>query len=135
MRRHDRDGFRPCPIGPEGPGRISTVAGGRRQVSGSDDVAPTGDDSQLSPAVTPELDASLVGYLTRDRLERLLKPAEAANVLGVTVKQLAIWRSKGGGPRFVRISHKVVMYRHQTLLDWALEREFGSAHEARLGKT
>jgi hypothetical protein len=135
MRRHDRDGFKPWPIGPEGSGHISTVAGGHRKLSGSDHFAPSGDDPQLSPAVTAEFDASSVGYLTRDRIERLLKPAEAANVLGVTVKQLAIWRSKGGGPRFVRISHKVVMYRHQTLLEWACEREFGSAHEARLSKT
>ena len=64
--------------------------------------------------------------------ERLLTPADAAEVLGVSPKQLANWRSKGGGPLYARISHKVVMYRHQALMDWAMEREFRSAHEARL---
>jgi hypothetical protein len=82
-----------------------------------------------------ELDASPVGYPTCDTPERLLKPVQAAYVLGVTVKQMAIWQSKRGGPCFIQISHKVVMYRHQALLGWAREREFGSAHEARLGKT
>jgi len=63
--------------------------------------------------------------------ERLLTPLEAAGVLGVTVKQLAEWRWKGGGPRFVRVSHKVVMYRHPSLIAWAAAREFRTAHEAK----
>jgi hypothetical protein len=88
-----------------------------------------------SPPTTAARDPAAIPQFACDTLERLLKPAEAARILGVTVKQMAIWRSKGGGPRFVRISHKVVMYRHQTLLEWAREREFGSAHEARLSRT
>jgi hypothetical protein len=63
---------------------------------------------------------------------RLVTPAEAAAILGVTVKHLKDWRWKGGGPAFVRISHKVVMYRYESLMAWACKREFESAHAERL---
>ena len=130
MRPRDRDRFKPWPNASDGAGRNSAIAGGQRSVGGS--------ASNAGPPLPADLTASAdlpgASDISRENLERLLKPMEAAHVLGVTVKQMALWRSRGGGPRFVRVSHKVVMYRHQALIEWAREREFGSAHEARLRK-
>jgi hypothetical protein len=64
-------------------------------------------------------------------VERLLTSAEAACVLLVTPKQMAIWRRTGEGPPFIRVSHKVVGYRHSTLMAWAAAREVSSTHELR----
>jgi len=132
MRRHDRDGSKPWQMGSQSSGRISTIAGGPRQAIESGQFEALRDVPSL--ATTGASDPAAAPQVPFDTLERLLRPAEAACILGVSVKQMANWRSKGGGPRFVRISHKVVMYRHQSLLEWAREREFGSAHEARLSK-
>ncbi len=38
-----------------------------------------------------------------DTHERLLKPVEAADLLGISVAGLKLWRKTGIGPRFVRI--------------------------------
>ena len=36
---------------------------------------------------------------------------KAANLLDVSERTLEKWRREGGGPKFVRISHKLVRYR------------------------
>ena len=53
---------------------------------------------------------------------RLLRPAEAAERLGVTVKTLERWRGTGEGPQFVRCSSKSIRYREQDLDAFILER-------------
>jgi hypothetical protein len=42
--------------------------------------------------------------------DALLTPEQAAAFLNVTPHTLASWRVKGGGPEFVRLSHKIVRY-------------------------
>ncbi|KAA2213203.1 helix-turn-helix transcriptional regulator [Teichococcus oryzae] len=45
----------------------------------------------------------------------LLTPEDVAARLGVSRKALERWRCTGDGPRFVRLGHKTVRYRHQDI--------------------
>jgi hypothetical protein len=47
--------------------------------------------------------------------DQLLRPAEAARLLNVTPRCLQDWRLKGIGPRFIRMSPKLVQYRRSDL--------------------
>ena len=42
---------------------------------------------------------------------RSVPSSGAAKVLGVSVRTLEKWRSEGGGPKFVKMSHRCVRYR------------------------
>lgn len=53
--------------------------------------------------------------------EVLLRPPEAARLLGVTTRALDAWRAQGRGPRFVRVSSRCIRYRRRDLLDWIAE--------------
>ncbi len=53
---------------------------------------------------------------------RLLRPAEAAERLGVTAKTLERWRGAGDGPAYVRCNSKTIRYRDQDLEAFILER-------------
>jgi hypothetical protein len=60
-------------------------------------------------------------------VEALYRPADAAQLLGVSRRALDCWRLTGRGPAFVRISSRCVRYRRCDLADWVrslrLERE------------
>ncbi|MCP2636767.1 helix-turn-helix domain-containing protein [Microbacterium sp. HD4P20] len=47
---------------------------------------------------------------TRNRMPRLLTPAEVADILGVEPRTLQRWRDKNTGPASVRLSHRTVRY-------------------------
>lgn len=49
---------------------------------------------------------------------RLIKPTEAARVLGRSRQTLAHWRMIGGGPKFIKISSNCVMYEPKDLVVW-----------------
>jgi predicted DNA-binding transcriptional regulator AlpA len=53
---------------------------------------------------------------------RLLTTEQAAAVLGFTERFLESRRTRGNGPRYVRISARAVRYRLQDLNDWAESR-------------
>lgn len=53
-----------------------------------------------------------------DYLNELLKEADAAEFLKMSVRTLQGMRLKGGGPSFVKISHRAVRYRRSDLLSW-----------------
>lgn len=63
-------------------------------------------------------------------LEKLLMPRAAAEHLGLCIHSLALMRSKGTGPNFVKIGRRVA-YRESALADWIKSREFTSTSEAR----
>ena len=44
-------------------------------------------------------------------LVKQIGSGKAANLLDVSERTLEKWRREGGGPKFVRISHKLVRYR------------------------
>ena len=59
---------------------------------------------------------------------KFLRPAEAAEVLGVSKQTLAHWRMSGAGPRFVRAG-RIILYDPKELGNWAASRTVGSTAE------
>jgi predicted DNA-binding transcriptional regulator AlpA len=55
--------------------------------------------------------------------EELLKQEAAAHFLGLRPTTLELWRSRGDGPRFVRLSRRAVRYRLSELIKFAVSRE------------
>src|SRR6266852_6479655 len=53
--------------------------------------------------------------------DALLRPAQAARLLNVTPRCLQDWRLKGAGPRFIRMSPKLVHYRRSDLENFIRE--------------
>ena len=51
-------------------------------------------------------------------LYRQVPPKNAADFLGVTPRKLEQQRREGGGPPFVRLSHKIVRYRMKDLIEY-----------------
>lgn len=52
----------------------------------------------------------------------------AAKLTGVPPCTLATWRSRGGGPRFMKLG-RVVRYRRRALLEWMAAREKRNTHD------
>jgi predicted DNA-binding transcriptional regulator AlpA len=60
--------------------------------------------------------------------ETLLRAEEAALFLGVAAKTLEKWRTKGGGPKYLRYGRSV-RYKASELQAFMDRREFGSTSE------
>ena len=54
--------------------------------------------------------------------DELLRPVQAAVLLNVTPRCLQDWRLKGTGPRFIRMTPKLVQYRRSDLEKFIEER-------------
>ena len=52
----------------------------------------------------------------RDYLDSLLNEREAAKFLGYSTRALQNWRTRGGGPSYVKISVRSVRYRRRDLI-------------------
>ncbi len=52
----------------------------------------------------------------------VVRPAEAASLLSVSLSLLKKWRVQGGGPRFVRLGGRAIGYRRADLSDWIAAR-------------
>jgi predicted DNA-binding transcriptional regulator AlpA len=63
--------------------------------------------------------------------EPLKSEGEAAEYLGFTQRALQAWRSRGGGPRYVRISSRAIRYRRCDLDAWIMQRLHNDASEYR----
>lgn len=76
----------------------------------------------LLQRVGKDLPPHILVNLARDPdwLDRAVAEAEAAAFLGVKVSTLQAWRVRGGGPRFVRPSHRLIRYTRRDLLAWQL---------------
>lgn len=61
--------------------------------------------------------------------DRLLKQAEAAEVLNVQSRTLESWRMRGIGPRFVRYTARAVRYRPADLHAFLERHEVAPARE------
>lgn len=53
-----------------------------------------------------------------DHLDRLLSERDAAEFLGYTMRALQNWRTRGGGPVYVKISARSIRYRRCDLNAW-----------------
>lgn len=49
---------------------------------------------------------------------RLLTADEAAQYLSISPKSLEAWRTRGGGPRFVRLRSRAIRYRLNDLVEF-----------------
>jgi hypothetical protein len=56
------------------------------------------------------------------QLDAMVNTPNAAQFLGVSPRCLEQYRIKGGGPQFVRISHRCIRYRMRDLLTYAQDR-------------
>ena len=60
---------------------------------------------------------------------RLLKQHDAAEALSLSVRSLERMRSRGGGPKFVRLSRGRVAYQECDLIEWIAKRVVSSTSE------
>ncbi len=67
---------------------------------------------------------------TTDYTVKLINEHEAADYIGHSVRALQNWRIRGGGPKFVKISHRSIRYRRCDLNDWIESRLVRSTSEA-----
>ena len=65
-----------------------------------------------------------------DHLDRLINEIDAADYLGLSERTLQKWRVTGGGPRFVKVSGRMVRYRRRDLMDWSEARLRAHTSEA-----
>lgn len=54
--------------------------------------------------------------------DRLLSESQAAKHLAVSPRTLRNWRTRGGGPKFVKVSARCIRYRVKDLADWTERR-------------
>ena len=64
--------------------------------------------------------------------DALLNEKQAADFLLLTPRALQAWRTKGGGPPYVRVGHRTVRYLPADLEAWVGSRRFeNTAQEGR----
>lgn len=54
---------------------------------------------------------------------KLLGEMEACELLSLSVRTLQAYRTRGVGPRFIKLGAKCIRYRYSDLLDWCKESE------------
>lgn len=69
----------------------------------------------LQPVTTATKENNLPQTTTGGAVERLLSPAETAEILGVTSRRLSRWRIEGGGPEYIKLGHRSVRYAGEAL--------------------
>jgi len=69
--------------------------------------------------------------LTEDReyYDGLINEKQAATFLGYTVRALQNWRTRGGGPKYVKVSNRSVRYRRRGLIEWIEQRTVSNTSE------
>ena len=67
--------------------------------------------------------ATVASPLAELHPDQLICAMTAARFLGVATRTLERWRSRGFGPRFVKIGDGLIRYRVRALVEWAAARE------------
>lgn len=71
--------------------------------------APAARTASPAPAPVPDvIDAAAIP--AHSPMDRLLRPEDVAQILGVSERTLERWRMEGSGPRYLSLSRKVVRY-------------------------
>lgn len=80
------------------------------------------------------IDRRAAGMLTQTGVadDQLLSTKQLADFLGVSHQFLEIGRSKNYGPKFVRLSERVVRYRMSDVRRWLAQRAHASTAEYRV---
>lgn len=80
------------------------AAGSRPSTDG-----PAARTASPAPAPVPDvIDAAAIP--AHSPMDRLLRPEDVAQILGVSERTLERWRMEGSGPRYLSLSRKVVRY-------------------------
>ncbi len=66
-------------------------------------------------------------------MKHLLSVREAAHYLGISKSWLDKQRTTGGGPRYIRVTHRSVRYDVEDLEAWVASRKANSTSEAPQG--
>ncbi len=61
----------------------------------------------------------------------LLNESQTAQFLGLTIRCLQNWRSRGGGPPYIQISRRAIRYRRADLEAWIDARIVANTTDAR----
>lgn len=64
----------------------------------------------------------MLSDFSNETTPKLLNEAEAAELLGFSVRCMQNWRFRGGGPSYVRVSKRAIRYRQSDLEKWIEER-------------
>lgn len=74
----------------------------------------------------------LAEILTRNPgwLEEAISTRAASRLTGVSVCTLETWRSRGGGPKFIKIGAKMIRYQRRSLLEWMARQERRNTSDA-----
>lgn len=57
------------------------------------------------------------------KLEKLLTANQIAKKFNIKANALAIWRHKGIGPKYLKLSRRAVRYRRSDVDAWLIEQE------------
>ncbi|QPZ89690.1 helix-turn-helix transcriptional regulator [Thioclava electrotropha] len=68
-----------------------------------------------------------------DYLDRLITERDAADFLGYTMRALQNWRTRGGGPLYVKVSPRSIRYRRRDLNAWVESKLAKHSTEASIG--
>jgi len=60
----------------------------------------------------------------------LLTPEQAAELMSRSVLTLQDMRTKGGGPKYVKLGHRTIRYRREDIEAWINARVFSNTAEA-----
>lgn len=56
-------------------------------------------------------------------LDEAVDTAEASRILGLPACTLNTWRSRGGGPPYVKLGRRSIRYQRRVLFQWMAARE------------
>ena len=63
-------------------------------------------------------------------LDEAVATPEASRITGIPVTTLETWRSRGGGPRFLKLGNKCVRYQRRTLFEWMAKQSCRNTADA-----
>ena len=71
---------------------------------------------------------------TQNDADRILLTDEAGQLLGLKPQTLRARRTKGGGPRYVRLAPNRIGYRLSALREWLEAREYESSAQEQMAR-
>ncbi len=84
-------------------------------------VPASATEPPVSPTSAPDSIASAMQQASAE-MQKLLTPAAVSDLLGVAERTLERWRITGEGPRYVKLTRKVVRYLADDLATFVAER-------------
>lgn len=88
----------------------------------------------MPPSVS---DLPTLGEILSDNpgwLDEAVTTAEASRIIGFPASTLHTWRSRGGGPPFLKLGSKSVRYQRRALFTWMSTRQRANTADAGTGR-